>query len=72
MPVHFSSTDALLQQVRHSHRHRRAVACLLVVSLLLACALTPIFPSEVLDKADRTVTFESLAANPDLYKDRIL
>jgi len=70
--VHFSSTDALLQQVRHSHRHRRALACLLVVSLFLACAPTPIFPPEVLDKVDRTVTFENLTANPDLYKDRIV
>ena len=68
--MHFGHTWALLQQVRHSHRHRRALACLLVVSLLLACAPTPIFPPEVLDKVDRTVTFESLAANPDHYHDR--
>ena len=68
--MHFETTWAILQQIRHSHGLRRALACLLVGSLLPACAPTPIFPSEVLDKVDRTVTFESLAANPDHYRDR--
>ena len=68
--MHFGSTWALLQQVRHSHRHYRVLACLIVGSLLPACAPAPIFPPEVLDKVDRTVTVESLTANPDRYKDR--
>jgi starvation-inducible outer membrane lipoprotein len=61
---------ALLQQFRHSHRHRRALACLILGSLLLACAPAPIFPPDVLSTVDRTVTFENLSANPDRYQDR--
>ena len=62
---------ALLQQIRHSHRHLRALACCLVIALLTpACAPVPIFPPDVRDKRDRTVTFESLVANPDHYQDR--
>lgn len=61
---------ALLQQFRHSHRHGRALACLILGSLLLACAPAPIFPPDVLSTVDRTVTFENLSANPDRYQDR--
>jgi starvation-inducible outer membrane lipoprotein len=68
--MYFKSTGALPQQFRHSNRHRRALACLLVGSLLLACAPAPIFPPDVRDKPDRTVTFESLVANPDHYQNR--
>ena len=68
--MHFRSTRALPQQVLHSPYQRRALACLLAGTLLPACAPAPIFPPEVLDKVDRTVTFESLAANPDHYQDR--
>jgi starvation-inducible outer membrane lipoprotein len=67
--VHCRSTDALPQKSRHSHHHHRALACLVVGSLLLACTPAPIFPTEILNKVDRTVTFENLAANPDHYKD---
>jgi starvation-inducible outer membrane lipoprotein len=34
--------------------------------------LAPIFPEDVRDKPDRTVTFENLNANPDHYHDRIV
>ncbi|MFI5247613.1 MAG: Slp family lipoprotein [Nitrospirales bacterium] len=68
--MHVRSMGALLQQIRHSYRHRRALACLLVGWLLPACAPAPIFPPDVRDKPDRTVTFESLVANPDHYHDR--
>ena len=68
--MHFVSTGALRHQFRHSNRHRRVLACLLVGSLLPACAPAPIFPPDVRDKPDRTVTFESLVANPDHYQNR--
>ena len=68
--MHFVSTGALPHQFRHSNRHRRVLACLLVGSLLPACAPAPIFPPDVRDKPDRTVTFENLTANPDHYQDR--
>lgn len=70
--MHFKSTGTLLHQFRHPNRHRRALACLLVGSLLPACAPAPIFPEDVRDKPDRTVTFENLNANPDHYHDRIV
>ena len=68
--MRFRSTSGVLHQFRHSHRHRRALACLVLGSLLAACAPTPIFPPDVSDKVDRTVTFENLKTNPDDYKDR--
>jgi starvation-inducible outer membrane lipoprotein len=68
--MYFKSAGALPRQFRHSNRHRRALACLLVGSLLPACAPAPIFPPDVRDKPDRTVTFESLVANPDHYQNR--
>jgi|GEM_PF-277831 len=70
--MHFGSIRALLQQARLSHHDRRVLAGLLVVALFLACAPAPIFPSDVSDKPDRTVTFENLIANPDHYQDRII
>jgi starvation-inducible outer membrane lipoprotein len=68
--MYFESIWALLQQVRLSHHDRRVLACLLVGALLPACAPAPIFPPDVRDKPDRTVTFESLVANPDQYQNR--
>lgn len=71
--MHVRSMGALLQQFRHSHRHSRTLACCLIIALLLpACAPAPIFPPDVRDKADRTVTFENLTANPNHYHDRIV
>jgi starvation-inducible outer membrane lipoprotein len=46
------------------------LVCLVLGLLLPACAPTRIFPPEVSDKVDRTVSFENLIANPDHYKDR--
>ncbi len=68
--MHFRRTGALRPQFRHSHRLHRARAFLVVGLLLLACAPAPIFPPDVLNKVDRTVTFENLAANPNHYKNR--
>ena len=68
--MHFRSTGALLQHVHHLHRYRRTLAYLVVGSLLPACAPAPIFPQEIRNKVDSTVTFEDLIKNPDHYKDR--
>ena len=65
----FRNTGSVLR-FRHSPGHPRALVCLFLGLLLAACAPTPIFPPEVHDKVDRTVTFENLASNPDQYIDR--
>ena len=65
--------DVVRLQVRQLGGHRRYLICCLVTALLLsACARPPIFPPEVVNKIDRTVTFPNLATNPDRYKDRII
>jgi len=63
---------ALLQEFRHPHCHRWAFVYLVVGSLLPACAPAPIFPPEVSDKVDRTMSIENLTANPDHYRDYIV
>lgn len=68
--MYFGMTDAVLDQFRYWYCHRLTIACLVLGSMLSACAPAPIFPSDVRDKVDKTVTFESLAANPDHFKDR--
>ena len=40
--------------------------------LILACAPAPIFPPEVLEKVDRTVSFEQVVSHPDQYKGRVV
>jgi starvation-inducible outer membrane lipoprotein len=54
------------------HRHCRALAPLILGSLLAACAPAPIFSPDITEKVDRTVTYEDLSTNPDNYKDRIV
>ena len=71
-PVHDKGTGIVLHPVRHSHQDRWVLSCLVLVLLLPACAPNPIFPPDVSEKVDRTVTFESLARNPDHYKDRVI
>jgi len=69
-PVHFKSMGGVLHQFNHSQRHCRAFACLVLGSLLAACAPASIFPPDVIEKVDRTVTFENLVTSPDHYKGR--
>src|SRR5215510_14859977 len=45
-----------------------ASACLLL-GVVAACA-TPMFPEEVRQKVDTTLSFNDLTKNPDFYKDR--
>jgi starvation-inducible outer membrane lipoprotein len=40
--------------------------------LLLSCAPTPIFPPEVLDKVDHTVTFKQVVERPAAYQGRVV
>jgi len=40
--------------------------------LLLACAPTPIFPPEIMDKADRSLTFKEVIAHPAEYEGRVV
>lgn len=40
--------------------------------LILACAAAPIFPPEVLEKVDHTVTFEQVVKHPDEYKGHVV
>jgi len=40
--------------------------------LLFACAPAAIFPPEVLEKVDRTVTFEQVVNHPDAYQGRVV
>ena len=60
----------VLHQFGHSQRHCRAFACLVLGSLLATCAPAPIFPPDVLEKVDRTVTFENQVTSPDHYTGR--
>ena len=39
---------------------------------ILACAPAPIFPPEVLEKVDRTVSFEQVVNHPDAHKGRVV
>jgi len=40
--------------------------------LLLACAPTPIFPPDIMDKADRSLTFKEVSAHPAEYEGRVV
>jgi starvation-inducible outer membrane lipoprotein len=40
------------------------------ITLLVSACATPIFPDEVRDKVDTTLSFNELAKNPNYYKDR--
>jgi len=40
--------------------------------LLLACAPTPIFPPEIMEKADRSLTFKEVIAHPAEYEGRVV
>jgi starvation-inducible outer membrane lipoprotein len=40
--------------------------------IMFACAPTVIFPPEVLEKVDRTVTFEQVVNHPDEYQGRVV
>jgi len=40
--------------------------------LVFACAPAAIFPPEVLEKVDRTVTFEQVVNHPDAYQGRVV
>ena len=39
--------------------------------LLLACAPAPIFPPEVLEQVDRTVSFQHVVDHPAAYQGRV-
>lgn len=41
-------------------------------ALVFTCASTVIFPPEVLEKIDRTVTFEQVVNHPDEYQGRVV
>ncbi len=67
-----SRSTGAVRQFDHSCRDCVVLVCLIFGSQLAACAPTPIFPPDVSDMVDRTVTFEKLSAHPDDYKDRIV
>ncbi len=55
-----------------SEGQRPLITCVLVALLISACAPPSLFPREVLDNIDRTVSFKDLSASPDGYIDRIV
>ena len=55
-----------------SEGQRPLITCVLVALLISACAPLSLFPREVLDNIDRTVSFKDLSASPDGYIDRIV
>ena len=71
--VRFSPVRAVFLQILYWRGHRRPLlGCLIIALLLSGCANAPIFPLEVVNKVDRTVTFENVAANPDHYQRRVV
>src|SRR5262249_4303801 len=42
------------------------------ILLIVACAPTPIFPSEIMEKADRSITFKDVIAHPTKYEGRVV
>ena len=70
--MRFRSTGAVHEEFRHICRHCRALAGPILWSLLAACAPAPIFPADVSEKVDKSVTYEELSTNPDYYIDRFV
>ena len=57
---------------RRRAQFRRLLEIAAASLLLVACAPTPIFPPEVIEKVDRSITFKEVVAHPAEYEGRVV